>query len=125
MMLGSLMTMAHAESVSWLEDGDSVVATDNGVVTKSVNGTTQPQVTLSTGQLVTLLGSVYVKAEDTHEVTAWALNNGYVATIDPYIDNAVHVEVDASQSIAVANQIAQLKGVITAAPRYQTKKVRK
>lgn len=125
MVVSSLSSVLHAESVSWLEDESTVSATNTGVMAKSLNGTNQPSVTLATGQQVALLGNVYVKADDTHTVLTWALNNGYVAYVDTYIQGAVHIEVAADQSIEVAAQVAQLQGVTTAAPRYKAAVVHK
>lgn len=125
--MSSTVTVAKAESVSWLEGGYTVNATEDETSVAKANGDNNAplQVTLAAGQTVSLLGNVYVKADDTLVVLKWALDQGYIAYTDQYIENIVHIEVAAADSIAVANQVAQLKGVTTAAPRYQAPRVKK
>ena len=117
---------ASAEPVKWLEDGSDMHATAPEVTSqKRLDGTdgdtqtAKPTVTLATGQEVVLTGGVYVKADDTSVVLAWAVTNDYIALEHPYISGAIDVQTTAEESITVANMIAELAGVTTAAPKYR------
>ena len=117
---------ANAETVKWLDDGSVVHTIDSeDTVAKRSASSDNLTVTLASGQDVVLTGGVYVKAEDTSKVLAWALTNGYVALEDKYIKGAVTIQTTPVQSIAVANAVAEIEGVTTAAPKYRTKLVPK
>lgn len=137
----------NATPVSWLDDGATVSATvyqtevdvqatSESATTSSAQATTASKtttteetehvtITLSTNTTATLTGNVYVEAENPALVLAWAQANGYIALESPYITNAITVETTAAESINVANQIAEIEGVTTAAPRYQRKLIAK
>jgi len=86
----------------------------------TTDGTAAPlTVTLATGEEVVLTGGVYVKAENTSVVLAWAMVNNYIALESPYITGAIDVQTTPEESIEVANVIAGLEGVTTAAPKYR------
>lgn len=114
-----------AEPVKWLEDGSAMHATTSEAPLNRTDATANSDteqdvvVTLATGQDVILTGGVYVKTENTAAVLAWAMSNDYIALESPYIPGAIEVETTAEDSIAVANQIAELEGVNTAAPKYR------
>jgi hypothetical protein len=125
------LSLASATTVSWL-DGGSVVNTleskeINSTVTKSVSSTKtdKSKVTLATGEEINLTGGVYVKVDKSEAVLKWAKNNGYEAKEDKYTKGAVHIVTTVEQSILVANAIANLEGVTTAAPKFRRKLIRK
>lgn len=111
---------ARADAATWLEDGDTVHATAPNA-NLSAKGAEKPtnQITLSTGQIATLTGGVYVNATDASPVLAWAVSNGYIAFQDQYIANAIHVETTVEKSIEVAGLIGKIEGVTTAMPNYR------
>jgi hypothetical protein len=125
------LSTACASSHTWLDDGATVHGSDdnssNQVKSKSLNiaNNNELKVTLSTGAKVTLTGGVYVKAKEAKVILDWAQANGYTATKDKYIKNAVHIECITSKSIEVANLVAKLEGVTTSAPKYKKNLVTK
>lgn len=119
--LSSLLSLAAAQAaeIQWLEGGNTVNASQSDIQAKG-NDTDNPvEATLATGVVVTLSGGVYVKADDTNVVLAWAQANNYVAEEDQFIPNAINVQTIPEQSITVANAIAELDGVTTAMPNYR------
>lgn len=118
---------ASANSLKWLDDGEIVETIETKVLnennsslqSKTISLKQKNRVTLGTGQTVTLIGGVYVKGNNRDAIVEWANDNGYDAKKDKYIDNAVHIETSASESIKVANDVAKIKGVTTAAPKYR------
>ena len=116
---------ASAEPVKWLEDGADMHATTTEISQRKQETAgdaaeiPKVTVTLATGQEVILTGGVYVKTQNTAAVLAWAMTNNYIALESPYISGAINVQTTPEESIAVANAIAQLDGVTTAAPKYR------
>lgn len=116
------LSIAYANS--WLDDGATVHSSDSNhtkVKSKSLDtkNSSELKIILATGVEVILTGGVYVKAEEPEDILAWAQANGYTATKDKYIKNAVHIESTAPKSIELANLVAKLEGVSTAAPKYR------
>jgi hypothetical protein len=114
-------TLSCATSEKWLDDGDVVhtVETNTLSKTKNTTSTVENQVTLGTGETVTLIGGVYVKAKNPDSIVTWANESGYKAKKDKYIKGAVHIETTPEVSIYVANQVAKLDDVTTSAPKYR------
>ncbi|MDQ7068388.1 MAG: hypothetical protein Q9M40_10690 [Sulfurimonas sp.] len=113
-------TASYALSAQWLDDGNVVhtTQTQSTITSRSTSTTQANQVTLATGETVTITGGVYVKSTNPDAVVLWATQSGYEAKKDRYIKGAVHIQTPANESIAVANAVAQLEGVTTAAPKY-------
>ena len=117
----------NAETVKWLDDGNvvSTIDSEETLAKRSTDSTENLTVTLATGQEVTLTGGVYVKTDNVAGVLAWALTNGYVALEEEYVAGAITIQTTPGQSVSVANAVAELEGVTTAAPKYKSKLVTK
>lgn len=131
-ILATCVGCVTAGPVVWKERGNIVSATTDSTVSETENvvvarstDSEKPTITLPTGKVVTLTGGVYVKSKDTAVVLAWALENGYTATKDEYSSDVVHIEAAPEDSISIANKVATLEVVTTAAPNYSTPKVLK
>ena len=116
---------ANAETVKWLDDGNvvSTIDSEETLAKRSTDSTENLIVTLATGQEVTLTGDVYVQTDDVAGVLAWALTNGYVALEEEYVAGAITIQTTPGQSVSVANAVAEIEGVTTAAPKYKSKLV--
>lgn len=118
-------------AATWLDDGATVKTVspkennNSNIKTKNATLKDSNQVTLGTGEKVVLIGGVYVKAKDPDSIVDWAQANGYEARKDKYTKNAVHITTTAAESITVANVIAKLDNVTTAAPKYRQELVTK
>ena len=127
----------YANQVSWKERGNTVSATAvstpitsaldlNGVAAKSSTIVEdKPTITLATGQTATLTGGVFVQTTDVSTALSWATENGHIASEDQYSSDVVHIESSPEESMAIANAVAEVPGVSTAAPNYSVPNVKR
>lgn len=133
-----MITNACATPTTWLDGGSKVNANiqeSNSSKTSELDtkinksldkSNDEPfEVTLATGAKTIIIGGVYVKTKKVQTVLDWAQKNGYTAIEHTFIDGAINITTTPSQAIEVANQIAQLEGVSTAAPKQSKKLIKK